>query len=365
MICKEAEYISFRNIENQKIEFENGINIIYGNNAQGKTNALEGIYLCAQGRSHRTVHEKDFVSFDKELGSVRVVYDDGRRENSIKMVFSRDKKRYIEKNSYRVQRLSEIIGEFTCVLFTPEHLSIVKDGPLKRRSFIDSAISQLDSEYLRALQRYQKSLIARNKLLQDARESGILSDTISVWSESLAIESEIISIKRFEYIERLNSLIKVIFSDMTNGVEKPKLIYRAVRSKSEFYEIFTKNLEREISLGSTIEGIHKEDILILLNGKDARSFASQGQQRSLALSLKLSEGEISKEEKGMYPVFLFDDILSELDITRQRYLINGLKNMQVIITTCEENINSNDIVDGIKIDSANLIYAEGGKYRRV
>jgi DNA replication and repair protein RecF len=356
MICRYALYSNFRNIEAQRISFSEGINIIYGNNAQGKTNAIEGIYLCAQGRSHRTVHEKEYISFGKSDAFVEIGYEDKRRSNKIKLFFNEKGKKYCEKNGYSVKRMSEIVGDFRAVIFTPEHLSIVKEGPQKRRAFLDSAISQIDKAYLEALQRYNKILAQRNKLLAEGHRGEEISDTLSVWSEKMAEEASLISYKRSEYTERVDKVVKDIFSDMTGGREKISFVYKKAREKSDFLKMLTENTDREIRMGTTLFGVHKDDIDIDLNGADARSFASQGQQRSISLAMKLAEGEISKNESGDYPVFLFDDVLSELDNKRKEYLLGGLSGKQVIITTCEEQE---------KKEGINLIYAENGVYRQI
>lgn len=356
MICKQAKYKGFRNIDEQTLIFSDGMNIICGDNAQGKTNAIEGIYLCANGRSHRTSHEKEYINFEKDTASIEITYTDFRRTNEMKICWSKNGKRYCEKNLVPIKRLSELIGGFRVVLFTPEHLSIIKDGPGKRRYFLDSAISQLDSEYLSSLQKYSKILAQRNKLIQDAKLDGKISDTILAWSEQLASEGEIISFKRDEYTKKLDGLVKIIFKDMTHGNELPMLVYKSRKSKEEYKKLLSENIDREIKMGTSLFGIHKDDIDITLNDCDTRSFSSQGQQRSMALAMKLAEGEISKELTKEYPVFLFDDVLSELDENRKKYLIGDMKNKQVIITTCDKLNN---------IENANIIYAKNGTYTQI
>ena len=336
MICKKARYYQFRNIVSEELIFDEGINIICGDNAVGKTSAIEGIYLCAQGRSHRTSHEKEYIRFGEELAAVTLLYEDRERENEIGITWSAKGKRSCMKNGVSLKKMSEFIGHFRAVLFTPEHLSIVKEGPGMRRSFLDAAISQLDRIYVGNLQRYHSILMQRNRILTDAYKEPSLLDTIDVWSKQLAEEAAAISQKRRRYVERLSGYVRDIFSDMTGGREKPELVYTGERTAEEFEKQLTENLQRELRYGSTLFGTHKDDVTILLNGKEARSYASQGQQRSLSLVLKLAEGEISREDTGEYPVFLFDDVLSELDNSRKEYLMAGLTGRQVIITTCEK-----------------------------
>ena len=335
MICKKARYYRFRNIEAAEIAFDDGINIICGDNAVGKTSALEGIYLCAQGRSHRTSHEKEYIKFGEEAASVSILYADQDRDNEIGMSWSQKGKRQCHKNDIPIRKMSEFIGHFRAVLFTPEHLSIVKEGPAMRRGFLDNAISQLDRLYVASLQRYTAILVQRNKILADSFKDPLLMDTIDVWSRQLAEEAAVISQKRSAYVDRLSSYVADIFHDMTGGREAPKLLYTGERSAEDFERMLKDNLAREMRYGATLFGTHKDDITIYLNEKEARSYASQGQQRSLSLALKLAEGEISREDTGEYPVFLFDDVLSELDQNRKDYLMAGLMGRQVIITTCE------------------------------
>lgn len=353
MICKKASYYRFRNIESSVIEFSDGINVIYGNNAVGKTSAIEGIYLCAQGRSHRTSHEKDYIKFGEDYGAVSVLYEDSDRKRELSMLWSQKGKRQCRMNDVAIKKMSEFIGNFRAVLFTPEHLSIVKEGPAMRRSFLDNAISQLDKLYVTSLQRYAAILAQRNKIISESFRDPSLLDTLDVWSEQLAEEAAVISQKRRIYIDRLSTYVADIFRDMTEGREVPKLVYTGEKTKEEYLALLKDNLQREIRYGATLFGTHKDDVTIFLNDKEARSYASQGQQRSFSLALKLAEGEISKDESGEYPVFLFDDVLSELDKTRREYIMAGLDKRQVIMTTCERE-------DGIK--NSNLIYASGGKF---
>ncbi len=338
MICKSASYENFRNIASAEIAFSEGINLILGDNAVGKTSAIEGIYLCALGRSHRTAKEKEFIKFGEESARISICYEDARRKNTLAMAWSQRGRKQCAKNGVIIKKMSEFIGHFRAVLFTPEHLSIIKDGPAMRRAFLDNAISQLDPVYVATLQRYQSILQQRNRVLQDALKDSSLLDTIDIWSEHLSGEAAVISKLRADYVLRADRYVKEIFKDMTGGREQPELLYTGARTAEEFYKQLTENITREVHYGATMFGTHKDDITVLLNGKEARSYASQGQQRSLSLAMKLAEGEISREDTGEYPVFLFDDVLSELDTARKQYVIAGLCHRQVIITTCERDI---------------------------
>ena len=340
MICKKIEYKNFRNCERAIIEPDSRVTVLNGENGQGKTNFLEGIYLCASGKSFRTVHENELVRFGSDFGQIDMTFFDGKRDNTISFrIVPKLNKRFCKINDVPITRLSDIVGRFRAVLFCPEHLSIVKDGPSVRRRFIDLALSQTDTDYLRSLQKYNSLLSQRNaliKMARDRRNDSLFLDGERAWSEQMACEAEIISHKRSKYVQRLNTLVCNITSDMTSGREITALTYQTPRTKEEYLSLLSDNLERELHAGVTLFGVHKDDISIILNGKEARSFASQGQQRTIALAMKIAEGEISKEISGSYPVFLFDDILSELDDKRKDYLISGMGERQVIITSCNK-----------------------------
>ncbi len=354
MICKRSFYKNFRNIQDQVIEFSPEINVIYGENAEGKTNALEGIYLCSQGRSHRTIHEKDFINFESEIAEVGVAYETASRSNvSLGIRYLRSGGKVCDKNRVPVTKMSEFIGNFRTVIFTPEHLQTVKSSPQFRRRFLDSAISQISPAYVASLQRYTRALVQRNKLLLLAKEKGgFADDSVEIWSLSLAKEAAMIAKMRSAYIEKLARSVSDVFSDMTSGKEKTEIIYRSPVEEEQFVKMFTSSLEREIRFGTTLFGPHKDDFEIFLNSHEAKNFASQGQQRSVALALKLSEGEISKEVSGEYPVFLLDDVLSELDENRRDFVVSRIHGKQVIVTSCDQN----------KIIGARMIRCTGGRY---
>ncbi len=357
MICKSIKYTDFRNIRSESIDFSPSTTILCGKNAQGKTNMLEGVYLFAQGKSHRAGKESELIRFGAETAKLEMVYESGGRENKLEMEISGRKRKICSKNGVKLDKLSEMIGNFRAVMFCPEHLFIVKGGPSERRSFLDVAISQLRPVYLRTLQRYNVILMQRNALLKSAKGSGS-APALEAWSEQLAEYAASIAKTRHEYTSKLSDIASELYSDMTGGKEKLSLSYHGTsrlggeytdisRMKEIYFRQLTENTNREILLGSTQYGIHKDDVDIVLNGKDARFFASQGQQRSIVLTMKLSEGEYSKRETGEYPVLLLDDILSELDPSRRSYVVSGIKDRQVIITSCDTSV-SRRIKEGTK-----------------
>lgn len=359
MICKQASYRCFRNIEEEKISFSPGINLIIGDNAQGKTNALEGIWLMAGGRSHRAARMREMIGSGFDFAKVGLIYENSVRQSELTMDFWRSGRRVCRKNGLAVPKMSEFIGNFRAVLFTPEHLAIVKQGPALRREFLDSAIGQLSPVYVAALQAYNRILIQRNRLLSDLAagkpERAQISpsaDALDVWDDQLAAQAEILSAARDRYISRLNELVGQIFSDMTLGAERIEVRYKERTDKSGYLAALSAARPREISLGLTLAGIHRDDLDITLNGRPIRAFGSQGQQRFAAVAMKIAEGEISKEQSGEYPVFLFDDILSELDDNRKSYLLSGLSSRQVLITAC----------DPISTPTAHVIRCVNGHY---
>ena len=357
MLCKKVELCNFRNAENETIEFSDGINVLHGENAQGKTNLLEAIYYVSLGKSFRTTHDTEIIRFGEEYASVSLDYESAGREQNITMRMSSNarQRKNVTHNGVKITKLSELVGSFRAVLFSPDHLQMIKDGPSLRRNYLDVAISQIRPMYLHSLQKYNKILLNRNKLLKTAEEDRATFDaTIDFWSAQLAHEAAIIAKARAEYIARSGEIIADFYKRMCASGEideTPEFIYAgsAKQDVDLYFDIETteKNFlrllndyhEREIAAGSTLYGTHKDDILINLNGKNTRLYSSQGQQRSLALAMKLAEGEICKMDCGEYPVFLFDDVFSELDAGRRKNLLREITDRQVIITSCENDMD--------------------------
>ena len=373
MYCKRVKLTNFRNVSECELEFCDGINILAGENAQGKTNLLEAIFYASVGRSFRASSTSEMILFGKRNATVSIDYVSDVREkgDNITIQFFSDKKKIVEKNHLRVERLSDIVGSFRSVLFCPEHLSLIKDGPLERRNYLDIAISRISPKYIRSLQRYAYFLKQRNALIKSATQNRAVFDaTIDLWSEQLAAEAAEISFMRLQFVKRVGSIVSSCFEDMTGKKESVEIIYRGSASltgdeyldrelvKQKYISLLSSSHEREIIVGSTLWGVHKDDIEIKLNSKNARAFASQGQQRSLALALKLAEGEICREEFGDYPVFLFDDVLSELDETRRDYMIRFAMGKQVIITTCEMAVLD-------KLHADKKIFVKNGTYEEL
>ena len=373
MYLESAVFENFRNIDSFNFYFEKGINIFYGNNAQGKTNVLEGIYLFAGGKSFRHAKERDMICFEKENARISLSYVTSERQNKMEMRLSRGLKKQMFKNGVKILKASEFIGNFKAVLFFPDHLGIVKNEPSIRRNFIDSAISQISPSYLANLMEYSKILEQRNALLKNYMNYGASFDmTFAILSEKLASCAAKITIVRAKYLTNLGNIVNVCLNDMTGSAEHVSFDYITSISTREGEELFdvaenearyrkslSANIEKEKILGVTLSGAHKDDFEIKLNGRAAKLFCSQGQQRSIALAMKLAEGEIAREKSGEMPVFLFDDVLSELDSERKNYILSKLSDRQVIITSCAESDFDRSIAN---FASAQKVYVENGTF---
>jgi recF protein len=350
-----VEYSDFRNIASARVELSGGVNIFIGANGAGKTSALEGMHLFAHGRSFRARRDSELVRFGSVSASLSMRFSDSKRQNEAEYKLDLvKKKRYCRLNGVDITRLSEFIGALRAVLFCPQDLRLVSDGPALRRQFVDSALSQLYPAYVSLLQRYNDILAQRNALLRAASERRgdrkVNLDTLAIWSEQLAQASAKVAARREAYVSRLDIVMRELLSDMTLGTERVALHYEKAQTEEEYLHMLTSCVEREVRVGTTIYGAHRDDIAITLCGRDARAFSSQGQQRSIALAMKLAEGMLSREETGEYPVFLLDDIFSELDDSRKQYLAQGLSGRQVVITSC----------DRIKTDGAKVFSVSNG-----
>ncbi len=366
MECNRIKITDFRNIEYASIDFDAGVNILCGENAQGKTNLLEAIAFASLGKSFRASRDEEMIRFGAEMAEVSLDFTDSVRRQNITLRLMAGKRKHIEQNHVRVNRVSDMVGALRTVLFCPEHLSLIKEGPGERRSYLDIALSQLYPVYLKSLQRYNQILKQRNQLLRAAEtDRRTFDDTVEFWSLQLAHEAALIARYRYRYLCRAAVEIENCFSEMMGEREIPKTLYVGSskqaseeyedieRTEAVYRELLLSHHDREIGAGSTLWGIHKDDIEILLNDKPARQFASQGQQRSLALAMKLAEGEVCATVCGERPVFLLDDVFSELDATRRAYLSGKITGKQVIITTCDPS----------GIAGGKLIEVEKGRFR--
>ena len=332
MIIREIALKDFRNYDNVKIEFSDGVNILYGENAQGKTNILEACYLCSTGKSHKGAKDREMINFNADEGHVRSVVFKDERETTIDIHLRGQKTKGVAVNHVPARKSSELYGLLNIVLFSPEDLSIIKSGPEKRRRFMDSELCQIDKIYLYNLKKYHKVLDQRNKLLKDILKKPALKDTLSVWDEKLVEYGNLIIKTRSEFVLKLFSKCKDIHSGISGGKEEIGIFYEPSVTEKIFEEKLFMAGERDMYSGTTSVGPHRDDIKITINDIDIRKYGSQGQQRTAALSLKLSEIAIMEETIKDKPVLLLDDVLSELDSNRQKDLLNSIKGTQTIIT---------------------------------
>lgn len=327
---------NFRNYIDQTICFHPKVNIIRGNNAQGKTNILEGLYIMSLGKSFRTNKDSEMIGFNADYCSVKSTYIKDETERNIEIILSKIGKSLII-DGYKAKKSSELIDNVYIVAFTPEDMKIVKDEPERRRRFMDRELCQLKPVYYSNLQKYKKALIQRNALLkQGDYDEGLME----VWENNLVEYGSKIIIERAEFIDKIKDISKTIHEKITEGREELKLSYDASISgdkevKYEFQRIIRNERKRDTYRGSTGSGPHRDDIIITIDDMDVRNFGSQGQQRTAALSLKLAEVLLIKEDKKVSPVLLLDDVLSELDEKRQEFLLKSFSDVQLFITTAE------------------------------
>lgn len=339
MYLKKIELKNFRNYEEEAVEFHNKVNIITGKNAQGKTNLLESLYIMSLGKSFRTSKDSEMIGFEKEFCRAKSTSVKEGRELEIEITIGKEGKT-TKINGMKTAKNIDLLENVYMVVFSPEDLKIVKDEPEKRRKFIDRELCQLKPIYYRNLGRYKKILQQRNSLL---KQQEINEGVIAVWDEGLAEYGAKLIQERNRFVEKLNGISREISMGITNGKEALDISYEANVAYKESYEeqkdylkkLLTKNLKNDIFRRSTTVGPHKDDLKICLEGVDIRHFGSQGQQRTAALSLKLAEIRLIKEETNIAPILLLDDVLSELDAERQNFLINSLEEVQLFITTTE------------------------------
>lgn len=366
MICTGFDAENFRNIRTCHVTFSPGVNLFCGKNAQGKTNAMEGIYLFSRGKSFRGASDKEMTQFGEKGFSLGVSYRDADGENDLSYTYyAGDRRR--TKNGYPLTKATEFVGHFRAVLFCPDHLSLVKGGPEERRAFLNIGIAASRPSYLKEYASFAHALEERNCLLKNAQK-GLPCDReeLVAWSASLAEYASYLFVSRRDYIDRLSKYAPEFLSRMTDGKEKLSLFYKTdifeenadeltrENVRDLYNSVFLQNIDREIAAGTTLYGPAREDIELTIGGEKARLYASQGQQRSVVLSLKQAEGEVCREICGEMPVYLYDDVLSELDDKRRAFLLNGDTEKQVIISSTDDR--------DIAAHADHVIEVVGGKF---
>lgn len=361
MIIKSLELENFRNYETLSICFDAGTNILYGDNAQGKTNILEAIYVSATTKSHKGSKDKDIVNFNAEEAHIRTFVEKDGLTNRVDMHLRKNKSKGIAINGQKIKKAAELLGLLNVVFFSPEDLSIIKNGPAERRHFVDMELCQLDSFYLYNLNNYNKIVNQRNKLLKDMFFNPELKDTLTIWDSQLVGYGSKIIERRITFVKQLNEIIYDIHKRLSGGKEEIEIIYEPDVRLEDYERELSLNQERDIKLKMTSIGPHRDDFSFVVTKDDEkidiRKFGSQGQQRTAALSLKLAEIELVKKLTGEPPLLLLDDVLSELDSNRQNYLLNSIGDIQTIITCTglEEFVNNRFEINRIfKVERAKV-----------
>lgn len=332
MYIKSLDLKNFRNYRSLSLELDQGTNILYGDNAQGKTNILEAIYIAGTTKSHKGSKDRELIYFDEEESHIRMKVHKDIMDYQIDMHLKKSKTKGIAINGLPIKRARELFGVVNIVFFSPQDLNIIKDGPGERRKFVDFELCQLDGIYLNDLTNYNKCLNQRNKLLKDLYYQPSLQSTLEVWDEQLIYYGTRIIHRRKQFIQDLNQIIYTIHKNLTGEKEEILLTYEPNVEEINYREQLSKNRESDCKMKTTSVGPHRDDICVLVNGIDIRKYGSQGQQRTAALSLKLSEIQFVKQIIKDTPVLLLDDVLSELDSHRQNYLLGSIKDIQTIIT---------------------------------
>ncbi|MEE1075005.1 MAG: DNA replication/repair protein RecF [Acutalibacteraceae bacterium] len=333
MYVKKLEVVSFRNIKTEVLEPCESVNLIYGNNAQGKTNLLESIWLFTGAKSFRGVKDNAFIKFGCEAATAKLSFLSEEIEKNAELKIT--DKRYAFLNENKLKSASLLAGNFNAIVFSPNDLRLVTDGPSVRRRFLDTALGQLYPVYIEILKNYVRAVTQRNKIIKDYKYDSTLSVMLDVFENEIAENGRKIVEFRKKYIEIINSFLPDIYEGLSNGNEKLDTYYSCC-TESENLEEALKNARKEdMFSGVTSVGPHREDIEFNINGISARNFGSQGQKRSVALSLKLAEAEVIKKDVGECPVCLLDDVMSELDPNRQNFILNHIKGMQTFLTCCD------------------------------
>lgn len=347
MYIQSLELKNYRNYDRLIIEFSSGTNILYGDNAQGKTNILEAVYLGATTKSHRGSKDKEIIRFGENESHIRIHLMKQDIGHQIDMHLKKSRTKGAAIDQIPIKRSSDLLGFVPVIFFSPEDLSIIKNGPSERRKFLDIELSQLEKMYLHQLSSYNKVMAQRNNLLKQLVYQRELLDTLDSWDLQLVkYGSEVIRYRR-KFIEDLNEIIREIHKNLTGKKEKIVLKYDYSVNYDEFLTVLQRKREIDLKYASTGVGPHRDDIEFLVNGIDIRRFGSQGQQRTAALSLKLAQIELVKRQTGETPILLLDDVLSELDSSRKNYLLDSIKDIQTLITCTglEEFINSHLQID--------------------
>ena len=349
MFVESVELNNYRNFESAKVEFSPGINILFGDNAQGKTNLLESVYLSGTTRSHRVARDRELIRFDQEEAHIRLRFSKNDLSHRIDVHLRKNKSKGIAVDGMPLRRSGELLGLLHIVFFSPEDLSIIKNSPGVRRKFMDLEMSQLDKAYMKMLIMYNKALNERNNLLKQIALFPALMETLDAWDVQLLDLGRDIIKKREEFAVHIDELMRMIHGQLTGNRETMEVRYEKNVDRDSFAEKLLERRGQDIRNGTTSVGPHRDDLAFLANGIELRRFGSQGQQRTAALSLKLAEIRLIEEVSGQKPVLLLDDVLSELDLHRQNWLLEGIRDIQTMIscTGLDDFVNRRIAMDKI------------------
>ena len=351
MIIEKVAADGYKNLSDIEILPDSGINILVGDNAQGKTNLIEALWLCTGVRSFRATRDKDIIGFDKERAHISLDFRDSERLQNIDISVTRKsvKDKEIRLNGVPLPLISKLFGSLCCVVFTPDDLQITKGPPDRRRSFTDMCASQLKRSFVWALNRYDDMLSQRNALIKDVNFGAAGKDQFGIWDEQIAACGAYITVVRNIYIRSLAKQATEIYSRLCKDEELGLSYYSSIYGDTEsigadyegelkeyYYSRLCESLDDDLRAGYTVHGIHRDDLMIKINGLSVRDLGSQGQQRSAALVLKLAQARMIKDQLGEAPVMMLDDVLSELDPVRQRFVLENIEDMQVFITACDD-----------------------------
>ena len=332
MIIRSLELSNFRNYEKLNISFSPDVTILYGDNAQGKTNVLEAIYTASTTKSQKGSKDKDMIKFNESESHIRMTVEDGDIERRIDMHLKSTKQKGVAIDGIPIRKASELYGIMNIISFSPDDLGIIKEGPAERRRFIDMELCQLDKLYMHNFSGYNRALDQRNNLLKQISFNAELKGTLNVWDEQLINFGEYLIEKRDLFIKEISDIASKIHSIITENKETLEIQYLPSTDKESFRNELLSSREKDIILKMTNVGPHRDDMVFMVNGQDARKYGSQGQQRTAALTLKLAEIELVKKKTGKNPVLLLDDVLSELDRNRQNKLLENISGVQTIVT---------------------------------
>ena len=332
MILKSIELKNFRNYEDLDLKFDSGTNILFGDNAQGKTNILEAAYVSGTTKSHKGSRDKDMIRFGEDESHIRTIVEKQGKEYQLDIHLKKNRSKGNAINKVPIKKASELFGILNMVFFSPEDLNIIKNGPSERRRFLDAEICQLDKIYLSDLTRYNKILMQRNRLLKDMQHQPQLMETLPVWDMQLVEYGKRLIRRRRQFVEELSEIVTGIHRNISGKREELVLRYEPNIDAEFLEDELNRVREKDRKYAQTSVGPHRDDISFFIRGVDIRKFGSQGQQRTSALSLKLSEIELVRQTIHDTPVLLLDDVLSELDSNRQNYLLNSIHDIQTMIT---------------------------------